>query len=649
MLATAKDAARVCRAWELPSLGPIRFVVDLNAEWQWVTVTDMGNWISLPFEWGVNEADPERHGFICMLTSGSPIPAAVAALCRTKPSLVENLRTKLCKHLQEESCMLLSNVKDQAVVEQNLVSSLLGDLPVDQQQTHLELLRTVQVAIQQKREKLQKQRDKKRKEASQGTAAESDTEDEEDYDYIDELPEDARDFFLAAVDEIDAKALPNQERKKIKCAEAVINQGKMIDKWHQGRKETEKAKAALQALVPAAPEAASQALVPVAPKAPASAEVPTQNTAAEHNVDLQALDLVGRSLEPWVRPYVPDKRCKSDSINFTYNRDGEQSWTALYKLVKHSKEDLPEGMPTDRSQVSKTAKSSKRQTQHMCFQYVLRWIWDKAVLTDITTELPSWVTQALLPCENCTEACTELSKLQHIVVPYKHQPAKNINAGKSPLLQATAQTMTQKAKAALALHEAVPATPEAPAGAAVPSQNAAKSIKDTIERLPLKRISPEVATKPTASKKARPAIPSPPQDHPKPCVLCLVTHIELTECPFLPGSNCIDQSRTSKILEITLRIAHSFGRQSPPKSLAGRARVRLTFADILMELQIDPDGNCLFAAMSSARTLNNLDFSLLTDRFLRDQIKAKMWAHHGRIGRRETLAWMKGAVNMKAT
>ena len=442
-------------------------------------------------------------------------------------------------------------------------------------------------------------------------------------------------------------ALPKGEADRFKGANATMTRAKMTDKWHKGRKEREKAKAASQALVPAAPEAASQALVPVALEAPASAEVPTQNTAAEQNLDLEAPDIVSRSTTPWVRPYVPTERGKQDCINhFSDKNTGRVSWIARYSLVEHTSSQLPEGMNKDRAQLTRTKIERIKQTQHACFQYVLGWIWDKAVLTDSTTERPSWVAQALLPCENCTAACPEFAKLQNIVVAYRNQPAKNINAGKSPL-RAAAKKKMQEANAPSALRKAVPAAPAAPASAAVPRQNTAKP-KIRIVRHPMKRPSPEDATELPASKKARPAIPSPPQDHPKPCFLCGATHIKLTGCPFLPGADCIDQSRTKRILEIILKIACSFGRKGPPKSTFAHS-VMLTSADVRMELQIDQDGNCLFAAMSAARKVNLIPISNQTDGFFQNLINCKKLSQYGVTARRETLAWMQEQVKIKAT
>jgi hypothetical protein len=63
-IATAYDAARVCRLVELPdSTGARRYVPDFNAPWEWLTIVDVRCWLQIPFEWCINESCPDAQLF----------------------------------------------------------------------------------------------------------------------------------------------------------------------------------------------------------------------------------------------------------------------------------------------------------------------------------------------------------------------------------------------------------------------------------------------------------------------------------------------------------------------------------------------------------------------------------------------------------
>ena len=194
--------------------------------------------------------------------------------------------------------------------------------------------------------------------------------------------------------------------------------------------------------------------------------------------------------------------------------------------ARYDKE-MPHGVPSDRSNLSKTAKvgctlGAVTLSEHLSFQTVLRWVWDKQKLFDPSCELPAHVEQALQACVACAadpqqpcDAMTKLSSGDYLDAP----------------------VTIKKRKASFSASETV------------------------------------------AAKRCRPGSSV--------CLICGGIH---SECPFMP-----QLPQNSEAGDVAKFVGHKM------QLLKKNNELSLSQEDIDSVIEVPPDGNCLFTAMSIAR------------------------------------------------
>jgi hypothetical protein len=74
--------------WEAELLESNLHGLRFHGDWEWLTVTNVKAWQSVPYEWCVNSSDTENFGFLALNTAATPVPLVIEALCRKRRPLV---------------------------------------------------------------------------------------------------------------------------------------------------------------------------------------------------------------------------------------------------------------------------------------------------------------------------------------------------------------------------------------------------------------------------------------------------------------------------------------------------------------------------------------------------------------------------------
>ena len=377
LLAVAANCCRACKVFMHPSSThhQMRFLLDLRAEWEWLTIVDLQSWLVQPYKWAINESEPDKHSYFCMISTFQALTAEAAVLCRAKKPVSPSSR-----HAVVNAAMPSPDKGKNK--EEQLIHSRLEPLPEEDakfwKSEWLQTILSLEQSASKARERLRK------KQAAQAANVEwSSSDDDSDIasDH-DDCPDNVRDLFYAAVDEIDSKEFAQDDARKLKGAAATARREKAkVARAFKQSGQTQK-----KALVQAS------------------------------EVDLEAKDrFAKRSKLPWVRKFVPDA---SGALQATLQCvDTRNSWTARFGQTWDVPPGTEKGLEHDAYSKKTHSRSHKDGglSQHQCFQQCLRWLWLKQKILDPDCEVPEFVQQELAVCAKCTatpkESCNHMDTL----------------------------------------------------------------------------------------------------------------------------------------------------------------------------------------------------------------------------------------------
>ena len=294
--------------------------------------------------------DASRHGFLAMKPSGEEVPVVVAALARGKNPLGVRDRERVFRALVDGP--------HSAEAELNLVSNVLSNYSETTVKSYVGKCRALLNAIEERREKQRLARQKKSTEGNSADGAhekEKEEEEEEDFEIAGEASGDDMDeeYTFAVLEQMDAKEMEPKIAGDYMAKEKARKAQAVIARW-KGKQEAPRAKV----------------------EEPPGSEPVHQKQDGEEETE-EAAAWRARSGTPWIRHYVPKRLPGMAGLCTLDHVSRDPSYSAKYgsKMDVKGAEAVAKGLHRDIGQASKT--KFFKQSEHLAFQEVLKWLWDK--------------------------------------------------------------------------------------------------------------------------------------------------------------------------------------------------------------------------------------------------------------------------------